>query len=102
MNNNTTALTYSGETFNYREVKEMSTRIASSVNSEIAKQLKVVRFSAITKSSAEKASRKAKWFSLLMLAVCYTDPCCKLFSVGVFLIEKTTLTIQQWSHFDVD
>lgn len=95
MNNNTTALTYSGETFNYREVKEMSTRIASSVNSEIAKQLKVVRFSAITKSSAEKASRKAKWFSLLMLAVCYTDPCCKLFSVGVFLIEKTTLTIQQ-------
>ncbi len=42
MNNNTTALTYSGETFNYREVKEMSTRIASSVNSEIAKQLKIL------------------------------------------------------------
>lgn len=60
MNNNTTVLTYSGETFNQREVKEMSTSIASSVNSEIAKQLKVVRFSAITKSSAAKASRKTK------------------------------------------
>lgn len=60
MNNNTTALTYSGETFNQREVKEMSTRIAYSVKSEIAKQLKIVRFSAITKSSTVKASHKTK------------------------------------------
>lgn len=60
INNNTTAFTYPGETLNQREVKEMSTRIASSVNSEIAKQLKVVRFSAITKCSSGKASRKAK------------------------------------------
>lgn len=58
MNNTTTVLTCSGETFNQREVREMSTRIASSVNSEIAKQLKVVRFSAITKSSGTKVSPK--------------------------------------------
>lgn len=58
MNNTTTALTYSGETFNQREVREMSARISSSVNHEIAKQLKVVRFSAITKSSGTKSSAK--------------------------------------------
>ena len=53
-NNTTTTLTYYGETFNQREVREMSARIASSVNHEIAKQLKVVRFSTITKSSGTK------------------------------------------------
>lgn len=58
MNNTTTALTYSGETFNQQEVREMSARISSSVNHEIAKQLKVVRFSAITKSSGTKSSAK--------------------------------------------
>ena len=58
MNNTTTVLTCSGETFNQREVREMSTRIASSVQSEIAKQLKVVRFSTITKYSETKIPPK--------------------------------------------
>lgn len=48
--NNTTTLTYLGETFNQQEVREMSIRITSSVNSEIAKQLQIVHFPAITKS----------------------------------------------------
>lgn len=67
MNNITTVLTCSGETFNQREVREMSTRIASSVKSEIAKQLKAVRFSTITKSSETKISQKNSFYHCILL-----------------------------------
>ena len=47
MMNNTTYAVYIGDTLNQKEVIEMSEKISSSVNSEIAKQLRDINLSSM-------------------------------------------------------
>ena len=50
--NNTTYAVYVGDTLNQKEVIEMSEKISSSVNSEIAKQLRDINLSSMPRNAS--------------------------------------------------
>lgn len=50
MMNNTTYAVYIGDTLNQKEVIEMSEKISSSINSEIAKQLRDIDLSSMSRN----------------------------------------------------
>ena len=50
MMNNTTYAVYIGDTLNQKEVIEMSEKISSSINSEIAKQLRGIDLSSMSRN----------------------------------------------------
>ena len=50
MMNNTTYAVYIGDTLNQKEVIEMSEKISSSINSEIAKQLRYIDLSSMSRN----------------------------------------------------
>lgn len=57
MMNNTIYATYIGDTLNQREVREMSAKISSSVNSEIAKQLRDINLSVMSGNTSKEESK---------------------------------------------